>query len=59
VAKLPKKNYVPPMLFYGKNLAQFFFMFGRQTFGEKEVHNEGVTSIQPDCYETLSNTLQN
>jgi hypothetical protein len=43
VAELPTKKYVPPMLFYGKNLAQFVFMFERQSYSEKEVRDEKVT----------------
>jgi hypothetical protein len=43
VAKLTTEKYVPSMLFYGKNLAQFVFMFEKQSYGESEVRNEGVT----------------
>jgi hypothetical protein len=43
VAELPTKKYVPPMLFYDKNLAQFVFMFERQSYSEKEVRDEMVT----------------
>jgi hypothetical protein len=43
VAKLPKEKNVPQMLFYGKNLAQFVFMFETQSYCESEVPNAGVT----------------
>ncbi len=37
MAKLPTEKNVPPMLFYGKNLAQFVFMFETQSYCELEV----------------------
>jgi hypothetical protein len=43
VAKLPTEKNVPPMLFYGKNLAQFIIMFETQSYYESEVLNAGVT----------------
>jgi hypothetical protein len=43
MAKLPTEKYVPPMLFYGKNLAQFVFTFETQSYCESEVPNAGVT----------------
>ncbi len=36
------------MLFFGKNLAQFVFMFETQSYREIEVRNEGSR----DCYKT-------
>jgi hypothetical protein len=43
VAKLPMEKNLPPMLFYGKNLAQLVFMFETQSYCESEVPNPGVT----------------
>ncbi len=43
VAELLTEKKVPPMLFYGKNLAQFVFMFETQSYCESEVLNPGVT----------------
>jgi hypothetical protein len=43
MAKLPTEKYVPPMPFYGKNLAQFVFTFEAQSYYESEVPNAGVT----------------
>jgi hypothetical protein len=46
VAELPKEKYTQPMLFYGKNLAQFVFMFETQSYWESEIPNAGVTWIK-------------
>jgi hypothetical protein len=43
MAKLPIEKNVLPMLFYGKNLAQFVFMFETQSYCELEVPNARVT----------------
>jgi hypothetical protein len=43
MAKLPTEENVPPMLFYGKNLAQFVFMLETQSYCESEVPNAEVT----------------
>jgi hypothetical protein len=32
VAKLPKKNFMPLMLYYGKNIGLFVLMFEKQSF---------------------------
>ncbi len=45
VAKSPTEKNVPPMLFYGKNFAQFVFMFETQSYWESKVPNAGVTWI--------------
>jgi hypothetical protein len=41
-SKITEKNYMPPMLSYGKNLAQFVLMFETQSYCETEVRNEGI-----------------
>jgi hypothetical protein len=43
VAKLPTEKNVPSMLFYGKILAQFVFMFETQSYCESEIPYAGVT----------------
>jgi hypothetical protein len=43
VAELPTEKNMPPMLFYGKNLAKFVLMFETQSNCESEVPNAGVT----------------
>jgi hypothetical protein len=45
VAILSKKNIMPLMLFYGKNLAQFVFMFETRSYCESGVPTAGVTRI--------------
>jgi hypothetical protein len=39
--QITEKNDVPLMLFNGKNLAQFVFMFETQSYRETEVRDEG------------------
>jgi hypothetical protein len=41
VAKLPTEKNVLPMLFYGKNLALFVFMFETQSYCKSKVPNAG------------------
>jgi hypothetical protein len=42
VAELPTEKNMPPMLFYGKDLAKFL-MFETQSYCKLEVPNAGVT----------------
>jgi hypothetical protein len=43
VAELSTEKNIPPMLFYGKNLAKFVLMFETQSNCELEVPNAGIT----------------
>jgi hypothetical protein len=43
VAELPTEKNMPPMLFYGKDLAKFVLMFETQSYCELEVPNAVVT----------------
>jgi hypothetical protein len=42
VAELPTEKNMPPMLFYGKNLAKFVLMFETQSYCESKVPYAGV-----------------